>query len=67
MSVRTIIEVIVNDISKVPATFNGVPLVELSKIGKECLIKEYSINKALKKDFKVDGLEIKEKVTTVIR
>lgn len=67
MATRTTYKVEITDIEKIPTTLNNVPLVELSKIGKEYLLKEYKIQKALKKEFKVPGIEIKEEVTTVIR
>lgn len=67
MATRTTYKVEITDIEKIPTTLNNVPLVELSKIGKEYLLKEYKIQKALGKEFKVPGIEIKEEVTTVIR
>ena len=67
MATRTTYKVEITDIEKIPTTLNNVPLVELSKIGKEYLLKEYKIQKALGKEFKVPGIEIKEEGTTVIR
>lgn len=67
MATRTTYKVEITDIEKIPTTLNNVPLVELSKIGKEYLLKEYKIQKALGKEFKVPGIEIKEEVTTVMR
>lgn len=67
MATRTTYKVEITDIEKIPTTLNNVPLVELSKIGKEYLLKEYKIQKTLGKEFKVPGIEIKEEVTTVIR
>lgn len=67
MATRTTYKIEITDIEKMPTTLNNVPLVELSKIGKEYLLKEYKIQKALGKEFKVPGIEIKEEVTTVIR
>ena len=67
MATRTTYKIEIIDIEKIPTTLNNVPLVELSKIGKEYLLKEYKIQKALGKEFKVPGIEIKEEVTTVIR
>lgn len=67
MATRTTYKIEITDIEKMPTTLNNVPLVELSKIGKEYLLKEYKIQKALGKEFKVSGIEIKEEVTTVIR
>lgn len=67
MATRTTYKVEITAIEKIPTTLNNVPLVELSKIGKEYLLKEYKIQKALGKEFKVPGIEIKEEVTTVIR
>ena len=67
MATRTTYKVEITDIKKIPTTLNNVPLVELSKIGKEYLLKEYKIQKALGKEFKVPGIEIREEITTVIR
>lgn len=67
MATRTTYKIEIIDIEKIPTTLNNVPLVELSKIGKEYLLKEYKIQKALGKEFKVPGIEIKEEATTVIR
>ena len=67
MATRTTYKIEITDIEKMPTTLNNVPLVELSKIGKEYLLKEYKIQKALGKEFKVPGIEVKEEVTTVIR
>jgi len=67
MSTRIIYTINITDIDKVPKKYNNVPLLELSKLGKDYLIKEYKIAKSLKQDFKVDGIEIKEEVTTVVR
>lgn len=67
MATRTTYKIEITDIEKMPTTLNNVPLVELSKIGKEYLLKEYKIQKALGKEFRVSGIEIKEEVTTVIR
>ena len=67
MATRITYKVEITDIEKMPTTLNNLPLVELSKIGKEYLLKEYKIQKALGKEFIVPGIEIKEEVTTVIR
>lgn len=67
MSTRIVYVVNITDIDKVPKKYNNVPLLELSKLGKDYLIKEYKIAKALKQDFNIDGIEIKEEVTTVVR
>ena len=67
MATRTTYKIEITDINKIPTTLNNIPLVELSKIGKEYLLKEYKIQKALGKEFNVPGIEIKEEVTTIIR
>lgn len=67
MSTRIVYVVNVLDIDKVPKRYNNVPLLELSKLGKDYLIKEYKISKALHQDFNVDGIEVKEEVITVVR
>lgn len=66
MTTRTTYKVEITDISKMPTTYNNVPLVELSKIGKKYLVEQYKIAKTLKQDFKIPGLKITEEVTTVI-
>lgn len=67
MSTRTMIEIEVKDYSKMPTVVNGIPIVELSKIGKQYLLDQYKKSKAFNKQFKVDGIEFIEKVTTVIK
>ena len=66
MATRTTYKVEITDINKMPTTYNNVPLVELSKIGKKYLVEQYKIAKTLKQDFKISGLKITEEVTTVI-
>ena len=67
MSTRTTYKVEITDISKMPTTYNNVPLVELSKVGKNYLIQQYKIMKSLNQELKIPGIEVKEEVTTVIR
>lgn len=67
MGTRVTYKVEITDINKIPTTLNNIPLVELSKIGKDYLLQQYKIMKSLGQEFKVDGIEIKEEVTTVIR
>lgn len=67
MSTRVRYQVEITDISKIPTIINNIPIVELSKIGKDYLLQQYKVMKALGKEFKVPGIEIKEEVTTVIR
>lgn len=67
MTTRTTYKIEITDITKIPTTLNNVPLVELSKVGKDYLLQQYKIMKALDKEFTVPGIEIKEEVTTVIR
>lgn len=67
MSTRTTYKIEITDINKIPTTLNNIPLVELSKVGKDYLLKQYKIMKALNQEFKIPGIEIKEEVTTVIR
>lgn len=67
MSTRVRYQVEITDISKIPTIINNIPIVELSKIGKDYLLQQYKVMKALGKEFKVPGIEIKEDVTTVIR
>lgn len=67
MSTRTTYKVEITDISKVPTTYNNVPLVELSKVGKNYLIQQYKIMKSLNQELNIPGIEVKEEVTTVIR
>ncbi len=67
MSTRSVITVKISDIEKVPKTLNLIPLLELSKMGKDYLIKQYKLAKSLGQTFKIDGIEIKEELTTVVR
>lgn len=66
MATRTTYKVEITDINKMPTTYNNVPLVELSKIGKKYLVEQYKIAKALKQNFEIPGLKITEEVTTII-
>ena len=67
MSTRITYKVEIKDISKIPIMLNNVPLVELSKVGKDYLLQQYKVMKSLGKNFVVPGIDIKEEVTTVIR
>lgn len=67
MSTRTVYTVEIKDLDLAPKRFNNVPIMELSKLGKEYLIKEYKIARVLGQNFQIDGIEIKEEVTTVVR
>lgn len=67
MSTRINYRVVVTDITKMPTTLNGVPLVELSKVGTKYLLEQYKMLKALNMPFSVPGIEIKEEATTIIR
>ena len=67
MSTRTIYRIEITDISQIPTIINNVPIVELSKVGKDYLLQQYKVMKSLGKEFTVPGIEIKEEVTTVIR
>lgn len=67
MNTRTTYKIEITDIAKVPTTLNNVPIVELSKVGKDYILQQYKVMKSLGKEFIVPGIEIKEEVTTVIR
>lgn len=67
MGTRTIYEIEVIDITKVSTTYNNVPIVEVSKVGKNYLIEQYKVMKAVGQPFDVPGIKINEKVTTIIR
>ena len=67
MSTRTTYRIEITDISQIPTIINNVPIVELSKVGKDYLLQQYKVMKSLGKEFTVPGIEIKEEVTTVIR
>lgn len=67
MSTRITYKIEVKDITKLPTTLNGVPIVELSKVGKNYLLEQYKTLKALNMPFNVPGIEIKEEATTIIR
>ena len=67
MATRTIYKIEITDILKLPTTYNKVPLVELSTIGKKYLIEQYKIAKAVNSTFEVPGIKIIEEVTTIIK
>ena len=63
MSTRKKVKIEVQDITKVPAIYKNMPLLELSKFGEQWLLNCYKKNP----DLKIEGLEFVEEVTTVIR
>lgn len=63
MSTRKKVKIEVKDITKVPAKFRDVPLLELSKFGEQWLLNCHK----KEPDLKIEGLEFVEEVTTVIR
>lgn len=67
MGTRTTYKVEITDITKIPTTLNNVPLVELSKVGKDYILQQYKIMKSIGQPFEVAGITIKEEVTTIIR
>ena len=67
MATRTTYKVNITDITKVPTTYNNIPIVEISTIGKKYLVEQYKIAKATKTEFNVPGIEITEEATTIIR
>lgn len=67
MATRTTYKVNITDITKVPTTYNNIPIVEISTIGKKYLVEQYKIAKATKTEFSVPGIEITEEATTIIR
>lgn len=67
MGTRTTYKVEITDITKIPTTLNNVPLVELSKVGKDYILQQYKVMKAIGQPFEVPGIIVKEEVTTIIR
>lgn len=67
MGTRITYKVEITDISKIPTSLNNVPLVELSKVGKEYILQQYKVMKAVGQSFEIPGITIKEEVTTIIR
>lgn len=67
MGTRTTYKVEVTDITKIPTTLNNVPLVELSKVGKDYILQQYKVMKSIGQPFEVPGIIVKEEVTTIIR
>ena len=63
MSTRKKVRIEVTDITKVPAIYNNVPLLTLSKFGEQWLLNCYKENP----NIKIEGIEFVEEVTTVIR
>lgn len=67
MGTRTIYKVEITDINKLPTTYNNVPLVELSKVGKDYILQQYKVMKSIGQPFEIPGIIVKEEVTTIIR
>lgn len=67
MGTRTTYKVEITDITKIPTTLNNVPLVELSKVGKDYILQQYKVMKSIGQPFEVPGITVKEEVTTIIR
>ena len=67
MGTRTIYKVEITDITKIPTTLNNVPIVELSKVGKDYILQQYKVMKVIGQPFEVPGIKVKEEVTTIIR
>lgn len=67
MGTRTTYKVEITDITKMPTTLNNVPIVELSKVGKDYILQQYKVMKAIGQTFEVPGITVKEEVTTIIR
>lgn len=67
MSTRTLYKVKVIDLEKVPHKVGIMPILGVTSEGEKWLIEEYKKAKAMGTEFKVDGLEVVEEVTTVIR
>lgn len=63
MSTRKTIKIKVTDIAQVPKTYEGIPILELSKFAENYLISKYKKDPSLS----IPGLEFCEEVTTVIR
>lgn len=67
MGTRTTYKVEIVDITKIPTTLNNVPLVELSKVGKDYILQQYKVMKSIGQPFELPGIIVKEEVTTIIR
>lgn len=67
MATRTTYKITITDITKIPTTYNNIPLVELSTIGKKYIVEQYKMLKALKQELNIPGIKITEEVTTIIR
>lgn len=67
MGTRTTYKVEITDITKMPTTLNNVPIVELSKVGKDYILQQYKVMKAVGQPFEIPGITVKEEVTTIIR
>ena len=65
--IRKADEVQITELEKVPHKIGSIQLLDLTTQGKQHLIDEYKKAKARGAEFKVGGLEVIEKVTTVIR
>ena len=62
---KTIIKVL--DIDKIPAKYNGFPILSLTKMGEKILLDEYKKCKAKGKEFEIEGVEFVEELITVLK
>lgn len=67
MGTRTKTTIKIVDIEKIPAKYNGFPILSLTKMGEKILLDEYKKCKARGIDFKIEGVEFVEELITVLK
>lgn len=67
MGTRTKTTIKVTDIDKVPAKYNGFPILGLTKWGEKILLDEYKKCKAKGTQFEIEGIEFIEELITVLK
>lgn len=67
MGTRTKTTIKIIDIDKVPAKYNGIPILNLTKWGEKILLDEYKKSKAKGIEFKIEGIEFVEELITVLK
>lgn len=67
MGTRTKTTIKIVDIEKIPAKYNGFPILNLTKMGEKILLDEYKKCKAKGTEFDIEGVEFVEELVTVLK
>lgn len=67
MCTRTKTTIKIVDIEKIPAKYNGFPILNLTKMGEKILLDEYKKCKAKGIEFQIEGVEFVEELITVLK